>query len=94
MGRHNGHNQSNRNACGWDKPPWPQPEPEAVAPTAFLPDLAEDIAREKGRKRGLAGFSQQIPQFLIVFAFHRLEQLNVSTPRKLRHRPDSARRIL
>lgn len=86
MNRHTGYNQSKGYTGGRDQPLRPKPGGNAIAPAAFLPNFPQNVTREKGREHRVAGFPQQVPKLRIFFAFHRLGELNVLTPRKLRAR--------
>ena len=49
----------------------------------FLPDLPYDISGEERRKLGPGRPAKQIPEQLVIFAFHILHQIELSAPLKV-----------
>src|SRR5207245_4893723 len=60
-----------------------QPQSRTFEQTRLLPDLPQDIAGEERRELGLGQPAEELPELLVIFAFHILHKIELSAPLKV-----------
>src|SRR5207245_5056170 len=60
-----------------------QPQSRTFEQTRLLPDLPEESAGQERRELGLGQPAEELPELLVIFAFHILHKIEVSAPLKV-----------
>src|SRR5205823_5297017 len=75
-----------RQTSGWNEFSRAKPIAQFFEASGAFLNFSNNVSREKRRKLDWPRLAENIPQFLIVFAFHLLRELNKLSSEKLRQR--------